>query len=63
MGCKESKNTFDTVEDSLNMMIHQDNKEAKKDGKPLTGFVPRAEHPLLQNNGKNEISGSNQSLR
>jgi hypothetical protein len=58
MGCTASKSTFDTVDDSLNMMAN----EARKDGKPVGVFVPRADHPLLQNE-KNEASDSSRSLR
>jgi hypothetical protein len=63
MGCKASKSTpFDMVDDSVNMVLYQDENEAKKEGKHLSTFVPRADHPLLQN-GKNEASGSSRSLR
>jgi hypothetical protein len=57
MGCTGSKSAFDKVDDSVNMMIQHDKKVAKQKGLPTTGFVPRGEHPLLQN-GENEASGS-----
>jgi hypothetical protein len=47
MGSKPSK--FDTVDDSVNIMIQHDKKMAKKTGQPMTGFVPQANHPLLRN--------------
>jgi hypothetical protein len=47
MGCGGSKNAFDTVDDSVHVMLTHDKKLAKKQGKPSIGYVPRAEHPLL----------------
>jgi hypothetical protein len=49
MGCLASKPTFGTVDDSVHVMLQHDKKVAKRKGEPSTGYVPRAEHPLLQN--------------
>lgn len=50
MGCMNSKDgALSHVDDSVHVMLKQDKKNAKKHGKPnTTGYVPRAEHPLLQ---------------
>lgn len=47
MGCGASKNHLDTVDDSVHVMLQHDKKVAQKHGQQLTGYVPRAEHPLL----------------
>lgn len=47
MGCGGSKNHLDTVDDSVHVMLKHDKAAAQKQGKAITGYVPRAEHPLL----------------
>lgn len=47
MGCGPSRNTLETVDDSVHVMLQHDKKAAQKAGKTVTGYVPRAEHPLL----------------
>ena len=49
MGCGGSKHALDTVDDSVHVLLAHDKKMAKKRGEnPNVGYVPRAEHPLLQ---------------
>ena len=50
MGCSGSKEGgLSHVDDSVHVMLSHDKKMAKKKGQPApTGYVPRAEHPLLQ---------------
>ena|SRR3569832_1707069 len=49
MGCFPSKRTLEQVDDSVHVMLKHDKKVAAKKGQALnTGYVPRAEHPLLQ---------------
>ena len=49
MGCGGSKHTLETVDDSVHVMLAHDKKMAKKHGEKVnTGYVPRAEHPLLK---------------
>lgn len=48
MGCMGSKSSFGAVDDSVHVMLQHDKKMAKKNGQPTTGYVPRAEHPLLK---------------
>jgi len=49
MGCGGSKHRLDTVDDSVHVMLAHDKKVAKKHGEKVnTGYVPRAEHPLLK---------------
>lgn len=55
MGCGGSKHTLDTVDDSVHVMLAHDKKVAKAHGeKPATGYVPRAEHPLLKKMAEDE---------
>jgi hypothetical protein len=58
MGCMGSKPSFGTVDDSVHVMLQHDKKIAKKKGQPTTGYVPRAEHPLLQNAKKKPVVAS-----
>jgi hypothetical protein len=53
-----SKPTFGAVDDSVHVMLQHDKKLAKKKGQPTTGYVPRAEHPLLQNAKKKPVVAS-----
>jgi len=48
MGCGSSKRILETVDDSVHVMLQHDKKAAAKKGKEPAGYVPRAEHPLLQ---------------
>lgn len=50
MGCLQSKgNELGHVDDSVHVMIAHDKKAAKAKGMTAPqGYVPRAEHPLLQ---------------
>ena len=47
MGCGFSRNNLETVDDSVHVMLKHDKQAAQKSGKPVTGYVPRASHPLL----------------
>ena len=60
MGCGASKNSLETVDDSVHVMLKHDKKAAQKAGKTVTGYVPRAEHPLLatQNDNIGETQGA-----
>jgi hypothetical protein len=72
MGCGPSHHrTLETVDDSVHVMLKHDKKVAAKKGQPInTGYVPRAEHPLLhvqeergtkgeeEKKAKDEVSGA-----
>ena len=58
MGCVGSKPSFGTVDDSVHVMLQHDKKVAKRKGQLTTGYVPRAEHPLLQNAKKKPVVAS-----
>jgi hypothetical protein len=58
MGCMGSKPTFGAVDDSVHVMLQHDKKVAKKKGQPATGYVPRAEHPMLQPKNKQAVVAS-----
>jgi hypothetical protein len=59
MGCMNSKDgALGYVDDSVHVMLKKDKKDAKKQGHPPTGYVPRAEHPLLHKNENNETQNS-----
>ena len=50
MGCGASKqhSGLSQVDDSMHVMMKHDKKVAKKKGEhEVVGYVPRAEHPLL----------------
>lgn len=47
MGGCSSKNKLNYVDDSVHVMLQHDKKQAMKANKPVTGYVPRAPHPLL----------------
>jgi hypothetical protein len=49
------------VDDSVHVMLKKDKKDAKKQGHPTTGYVPRAEHPLLHKEQNNESNGDNEN--
>jgi hypothetical protein len=52
MGCGPSKNSLETVDDSVHVMLAHDKKVAAKKGQSTaTGYKPRAEHPLLAGGG------------
>jgi hypothetical protein len=51
-----SKSTFDTVDDSVHVMLQHDKKIAKNKGQQPSGYVPRAEHPLLQQPKKQVVA-------
>ena len=59
MGCCSSKgnrrNRLSFLDDSLKVMTSRDAKRNLNKGQAVTGFVPRAPHPLL--NGKKEHNG------
>lgn len=38
---------LETVDDSVHVMISHDKKKQRQEGKPVTGYVPRAPHPSL----------------
>eukprot|EP00567_Pseudictyota_dubia_P016493 CAMPEP_0197449420 /NCGR_PEP_ID=MMETSP1175-20131217/21424_1 /TAXON_ID=1003142 /ORGANISM="Triceratium dubium, Strain CCMP147" /LENGTH=73 /DNA_ID=CAMNT_0042981549 /DNA_START=182 /DNA_END=403 /DNA_ORIENTATION=+ len=38
---------LETVDDSVHVMISHDKKKQRQEGKPVSGYVPRAEHPSL----------------
>jgi hypothetical protein len=46
MGCGPSR-ALETVDDSVHVMIQHDKKAALKKGIVQTGYVPRAQHPML----------------
>lgn len=50
MGCGASKNdgTLHAVDDSVHVMLKHDKKVAAKKGEAPKGYVPRAPHPMLQ---------------
>ena len=49
MGCGASKNEgLQTVDDSVHVMLKHDKKVAQSKGQAPKGYVPRAPHPLLQ---------------
>jgi hypothetical protein len=55
MGCGSSKgNAFNTVDDSVHVMLKHDKKMQKKHGEKPHGYVPRAEHPLLHQDSSNK---------
>lgn len=57
MGCMHSKSHLETVDDSVHVMLKRDKKTQQKHGeKPSTGYVPRAPHPLMNNN-KEQANG------
>jgi hypothetical protein len=58
MGCMGSKPTFGAVDDSVHVMLQHDKKLAKKKGQPSTGYVPRAEHPMLRTQEKKPVVAS-----
>jgi len=58
MGCFNSKsNRLSHLDDSLKVMTVRDSKKTEKEGKKVTGFVPRAPHPLLHEKGKDVHGG------
>lgn len=49
MGCGSSKSAgLQTVDDSVHVMLKHDKKVAQSKGEAPKGYVPRAPHPLLQ---------------
>ena len=48
MGCGASKEGLQTVDDSVHVMLKHDKKVAQSKGQAPKGYVPRAPHPLLQ---------------
>jgi hypothetical protein len=49
MGCGPSKgNALNNVDDSVHVMLKHDRKMQKKHGEKPHGYVPRAQHPLMQ---------------
>jgi hypothetical protein len=50
MGCGSSKqgDALQTVDDSVHVMLKHDKKVAQSKGEAPKGYVPRAPHPLLQ---------------
>ena len=49
MGCSSSKaNALANVDDSVHVMIKHDKKKAQQKGEAPHGYVPRAPHPLLE---------------
>ena len=52
MGCGTSKGALNAVDDSVHVMLKHDKKVAQKKGLSSQGYVPRAEHPLMQVNPK-----------
>mmetsp|Transcript_18570 Transcript_18570/g.29936 ORF Transcript_18570/g.29936 Transcript_18570/m.29936 type:complete len:91 (+) Transcript_18570:189-461(+) len=75
MGCGGSKadGRLQTVDDSVHVMLAHDRKVQKMKGEKPHGYVPRAEHPLLQpkappsaaaaakENGDNDAGGTTNS--
>ena len=55
MGCNMSKQpTIAHVDDSVKVMLSHESKMAKKKGvSTSTTYIPRAEHPLMANQTKN----------
>lgn len=47
MGCLQSKNALEYVDDSVHVMLTKDQKASKEKGQQARGYVPRAPHPLL----------------
>jgi hypothetical protein len=56
MGCRPSRDAspscrrsrkFDSIEDSVHVMLEHDKKLCARKGQAVTGYVPRAAHPLL----------------
>jgi hypothetical protein len=47
MGCGSSKDGLANVDDSVHVMIRHDKKRAEQKGEKPQGYVPRAPHPLL----------------
>ena len=49
MGCGGSRDALTAVDDSVHVMLKHDKKQQIQKGEPpRTGYVPRAEHPLIQ---------------
>jgi hypothetical protein len=48
MGCAGSKDKLSTVDDSVHAMLSHESKLAKSKGEQVKSYVPRAPHPLLQ---------------
>ena len=51
MGCglsKDNSGALHAVDDSVHVMLKHDKKLAQKKGEAPKGYVPRAPHPLLQ---------------
>lgn len=49
MGCGQSKGEgLQTVDDSVHVMLKHDKQVAQSKGQAPKGYVPRAPHPLLQ---------------
>ena len=55
MGACGSKSQLETVDDSVHVMIKHDKKVARAKGQQTTGYIPRAEHPLLKPKGSGHI--------
>jgi len=55
MGCGGSKSSrLNNVDDSVHVMINHDKKVQQRKGQPVHGYKPRAQHPLLMPNDKND---------
>ena len=52
MGCASSKPALNTVDDSVHVMLKHDKKIQQKKGQASHGYVPRAEHPLMDQKTK-----------
>lgn len=55
MGCNASKDGLNAVDDSVHVMIKHDKKKQKERGEMPHGYVPRAEHPLMQKSDNNGL--------
>jgi hypothetical protein len=60
MGCGASKegDALQTVDDSVHVMLKHDKKIAQSKGEAPKGYVPRAPHPLLQQQQEGQANGN-----
>ena len=61
MGCGSSKTdagALHAVDDSVHVMLKHDKKVAQSKGQAPKGYVPRAPHPLLQEQQQGATNGA-----
>lgn len=63
MGCNSSKESgLANVDDSVHVMIAHDKKRAAQKGEAPHGYVPRAPHPLLEQQKHDGEQGGGEEL-